>query len=828
MKASEIEQIISPLRSEIAFPESTVVNLLIDSRRFFGAEGTLFFAIPTARNNGCNFIDELYGRGVRNFVVPKDYRGSCTDVNIWYVDDVVAAMQRLAAYRRSQYSIPVVGITGSNGKTIVKDWFTQMVCEDMKVTSSPNSYNSQIGVPLSVWQLEASTELAVFEAGISEKGEMDRLERVIRPTIGVLTNLGQAHDENFASRKEKLAEKLRLFRNSNTLIYSGDDNVVASEIDSSEDLKNVAKFTWGRGDDCDVKVRSVSVVGGESKISVVCGNEDFVLTIPFTDKASLENVMHCVSLMLLVGYKGHQIVERCAKLRPLEMRLEMMDAVNDCMLVNDSYSLDLSSLSIALDYLDHVARDRNKTLIISDFVHSEGDATGLYRQLAYLVHQHKINKLIAVGEDVRRNQHLFDGVAMAVYPTTQDLLHQCSLDVFSGEAILLKGARVYGFEQVAHWLQRQSHETEMQVDLSAMISNLNYYRSQLRPTTRLMAMVKASAYGTGTVDVANALQYHRVDYLTVAYIDEGVVLRQGGISLPIMVMNPEPVGFDDMLHYHLEPDIYSFRILKQFAERARLMSQEKVNVHIEYDSGMHRLGFGDGDMDQLVSILAESKDILSVRSVFSHLACADDPSLDGFTHNQLSRFDKWSSDLVARVAELQDGDRPLRHILNSAGIERFADYQMDMVRLGIGLYGITSNPGVKNSLKEVSRLVTRVSQLKDIPAGDSVGYSMGWIAKRDSRIAIIPIGYADGWNRHLGREHGHVMINGQVAPIIGNVCMDMCFVDVTDIDHVQEGDEVILFGDGDLLEQNASAADTIPYELLTAVAPRVKRVYLQE
>lgn len=823
MKASEVASIIRCADKQLCRPDDEIVHLLTDSRTLTTAVGTLFFAIPTKRNNGCRYVDDLYKEGVHNFIVPSDSGIVLADANVWYVYDVLESLQRLAAHHRTQFSIPVIGITGSNGKTIVKDWIQQLLSPDHRIVASPRSYNSQIGVPLSVWQLAPEHDMAAFEAGISETGEMDKLQRIIQPTIGIFTNVGQAHDENFLTRQQKVAEKLQLFTHCEVLIYSTDHKEIHSVLSNIESFRHINRFTWGSAPENAVQLFSTTVGDYSSSLTISFKEKIFTVSIPFVDRASQENVMHCIALMLYLGYATDAIVARCSKLTPVEMRLEMNEGINNCLLINDCYSLDLNSLSIALDFLQHEHQHFKKTLVISDFLQTGIADRELYSQVAQLISQRGITRLVAVGPALCHCKECFAGIDSVFFDSTERFLHDYDFNQFQSEAILLKGARLFGFERVAKMLQRKTHETIMEVNLDAMIHNLNYYRSLIKPDTKLMAMVKASSYGAGKTEVANALQYNHVDYLTVAYADEGVELRRNGSRLPIMVMNPEEASFDDIIKYHLEPDIYSFRILELFSQRVRLFG-ECIAIHVEFDTGMHRLGFSGSDVDALATRLNELNGTLEVRSIFSHLACSEDPAMDDFTRSQIEKFRTWSDRLDNAI---HHSHKILHHILNSSGITRFPEAQMDMVRLGIGLYGIAPEPDVQAQLRQVSRLVTRISQIKDIPEGESVGYNRKWIAKRPSKIAIIPIGYADGWNRHLGHEQGHVLIAGREVPIIGSVCMDMCFVDVTDVE-CAEGDPVILFGEGDLLQRNAAASGTIPYEMLTSVSPRVKRVYFQE
>lgn len=832
MTISELSSVLKPSVTSIGSPDATFTRILTDSRKLTDASDTLFFAIRTKRNNGANYIPELYAKGVRNFVLCNDLDEKLqtelqmlSAANYWFVKDVIAMLQRLAEHHREQFNIPVVGITGSNGKTIVKDWVVQLLASDHHIVSSPKSYNSQIGVPLSVWQMAPEHDFAVFEAGISETGKMEALKSVIRPTIGIFTNIGHAHDENFLTRYQKIAEKLLLFTHCEVLIYCSDHKDIHSVVSEKESLRQLNRFTWGASDENQVQLLSTQVQEHSTILKVIYNAIGYDVEIPFVDRASIENAMHCISLLFYLGYDGDEIVERCRHLAPVAMRLEMDEGINNCLLINDSYSLDINSLSIALDFVQHEHQHFHKTLIMSDFLQSGMPEQELYSQVASLIAQRGITKFIGIGEALIRNREMFAEFNTFFYSSTEDFLRNHPFSEFQNETILLKGARVFCFEHIAKMLQRKSHETIMEVNLDAIVQNVNYYRSRINPTTKLMAMVKASSYGAGKVEVANTLQFNHVDYLTVAYCDEGVELRRNGIVLPIMVMNPEEESFDSIIRYELEPDIYSFRILKLFSEAARLYmgNDHPIPIHVELDTGMHRLGFSADDMPELARQLKDKNCPLRVRSVFSHLACSEDPEMDDFTRRQIDCFRQGASHLKSLMGD----DTILCHILNSSGITRFPEAQMDMVRLGIGLYGISPEPEVQKCLAPVSTLKTRISQIKEIPCGDSVGYNRRWVASRDSRIAIIPIGYADGLSRHLGYEKGVVQVGGALAPIIGSICMDMCFLDVTEIP-CAEGDEVVLFGSAESLCRMADAAGTIPYELLTAVSPRVKRVYVSD
>ncbi len=826
MKAQAIEREVNASRCQLANADAEINTLLTDSRTLTDPAGTLFFAIRTKKGDGTRYLSNLYERGVRNFIVPDDCSAELPDTNIWYVADVVDALQRVAMSRRESFPhAPVIGITGSNGKTVVKDWLVQLLGDDERICVSPKSYNSQIGVPLSVWQLAPEYNMGIFEAGISQPGEMSRIQRVIKPDIGIFTNVGSAHDENFQSREQKISEKLQLFDHCRELIYCSDHKDIHSMVAKQKDSLHIMHcYTWGSTADCDLQLLSADIAGHGSVLNIRRSADGvaFSVEIPFTDRASQQNAMHCVALMSLLEYSTEVIAERCRRLAPVEMRLEMIEATSGCLLINDSYSLDMGSLSIALDTLQHDRRHLKHTVVMSDMMQTGVPEGELYTKVAELLRSKGVSRLVAIGPALGRNKRLFEGVDATFYDSTEEFVARFDRQMFSSETILLKGARVFGFERIAKLLQRRSHETVMEVNLDALLHNLAFYRSRLNPNTRLMAMVKAASYGAGKVEVASALQWSGVDYLTVAYADEGVELRRGGITVPIMVMNPEESAFDDIVRYHLEPDIYSFRILETFAACAAAHG-ERVPIHIEFDTGMHRLGYTNKDIPALAVKLNEVKDFLCVRSIFSHLACSEDPAMDDFTRNQIAYFRACCDGLKQR---LDTREFIICHILNSSGITRFPEAQMDMVRLGIGLYGISPEPEVQAQLQEVSRLVTRISQIKLIPKGDSVGYNRAWVAARDTRLAILSVGYADGLNRHLGGK-GHVIIGGRKAPIVGKVCMDMCFVDVTDVP-CSEGDRAVFFGEGDLLESNAAAAGTIPYELLTAVSPRVRRVYVSE
>ncbi len=824
---SEIAEIVKgePVSDELK--DSLVKDILIDSRKLIAPDNCVFFALVSKRNDGHRYIQELYEKGIRNFIIssvpenPEKYENA----NFILVKNTLNALQALARAHREKFDIPVIGITGSNGKTIVKEWLYQLLGKQKKVIRSPRSYNSQIGVPLSVWQLDKKNELAIFEAGISEQNEMDKLQAIIKPNIGIFTNIGQAHDENFISTNQKVGEKLKLSTRVDTLIFCLDHPPIREVIIRSEILKSIGSFTWSREQqDADLFIQDTSV--NDNKTSVIRArfmDKDISITIPFIDDASVENAIHCWALMLHLGYDNEKIAPGFETLAPIAMRLELKGGINHCTIINDSYNSDINSLSIAIDFLNQQAGQKNKSIILSDILQSGRNEDELYTTIADIIHKKNIHRLIGIGPAISRQAAKFE-LKKELYQSTEEFLRKFSFSHFSNEVILLKGARVFEFERISNALQQKTHETVLEINLNALIHNLNYFRSILRPETKIMAMVKAFSYGSGSFEIANALQFHRADYLAVAYADEGVDLRMAGIQLPIMVMNPDEQSFDAILKHNLEPEIYNFRILgllEKSIKKNLLPRNKPVKIHIKLDTGMHRLGFCEEDLDELVRKVMGNM-LIYTQSVFSHLAASEDPSLDEFTSGQISKFETMSRKIIAGI------DHPvLRHILNSAGITRYPGAQFDMVRLGISLYGVAGTPVDQGKLQNVSTLKSTVSQIKHIQANDTIGYSRSFKAKKDMTMAVVPIGYADGLSRRLSNGKGALYIKGKHVPIVGNVCMDMCMIDITGMD-VREGDEVIIFGDPSPIENLAKAIDTIPYEILSGVSGRVKRVYFHE
>ena len=767
--------------------------LLTDSRSLCFPEETLFFALKSERNDGHRYIGELYRRGVRNFVVetvPPDYAVSYPDGNFLRVPHVIEALQRLAERHRDEYRIPVVGITGSNGKTIVKEWLFQILSRKKVVTRSPRSYNSQIGVPLSVWLLHEQTEVGLFEAGISMPGEMAALRDIIQPTIGVFTNVGTAHQENFTSVDEKCEEKLQLFHDAEVVFYAANDPVIAKHIGKLT-CKTVAYQPWE----------------GE---------------LPFIDRASKDNAGACAAVARYLGLSDDEIAEALKHLEPVAMRLEVKEGQHGCTLINDSYNSDVNSLDIALDFMnrrpDH--KGRKRTLILSDIYQSGMTPEALYKEISALCEKRGVEKFIGIGPEISAQAAQINIFEKSFFNSCEEFVASDVFAQLSNEVILLKGARKFGFDRLTELMVQKVHETILEVNLNALVDNLNYYRSFLRPETKIVCMVKADGYGAGAVEVAKTLQDHRVDYLAVAVADEGVTLRRNGITQNIMIMNPEMTAFKTMFDYDLEPEVYSFRLLDALIKAARKEGITDYPVHIKLDTGMHRLGFNPReDMDRLIDILKHQNAVIP-RSVFSHFVGSDSEDFDNFSAMQFRLFDEGSSRLQEAFPH-----KILRHMDNSAGIEHFPDRQLDMCRLGIGLYGV--NPCTSDMLAPVSTLKTTILQLRHVPKEETVGYSRKGVLTRDSLIAAIPIGYADGLNRHLGRGRCYCLVNGKKAPYVGNICMDVAMIDVTGID-CQEGDTVEIFGDHLPVTVLSDCLDTIPYEVLTGVSNRVKRVYFQD
>ena len=807
--------------------DATIGWLLTDSRSLCFPEQTLFFALRTKRNDGHKYISELYRRGVRSFVVeqvPEDYQAQFADANFLKVPSPLAALQRLAERHRDEFDIPVVGITGSNGKTWVKEWLYQILSPSMKVTRSPKSYNSQIGVPLSVWLLNEQTKVALLEAGISEPGEMLALHDIIQPTIGVLTSLGSAHQENFRNMDEKCMEKLQLFRNTEVMIYPSDDDTVSRCVRRSQYQGD--RIGWSRfNDKAPMYVRRVEksqISNLKSQISYVYKGIEGSYDIPFIDEASIENSITCATVALTLGLTPEELAERMPKLEPIAMRLEVKEGQRGLTLINDSYNSDVNSLDIALDFMNRRPEQegKRKTLILSDIYQTGESSAELYREVSELIAKRGIDRFIGIGPEISSQAAQIEIGQKWFFANVDEFVQSSVFKSMRDEIVLLKGARPFGFERISDLLEQKVHETILEVDLNAVVDNLNYYRSFLKPETKMVCMIKADAYGAGAVEIAKTLQDHRVDYLAVAVADEGVTLRKAGITQNIIVMNPEMSSFKTLFDYDLEPEVYSFRLMNALVKAARHEGITGWPVHIKLDTGMHRLGFDPKkDIDELIDLLKHQSAIIP-RSVFSHFVGSDSDDFDNFSATQFRVFDEASQKIQGAFSH-----KILRHIDNSAGIEHFPERQLDMCRLGLGLYGV--DPRTNNILSTVSTLKTTILQLRRVPKEETVGYSRKGKLERDSVIAAIPIGYADGLNRKLGNRHCYCLVNGQKAEYVGNICMDVALIDVTDIP-CEEGDSVEIFGKNLPVTVLSDVLETIPYEVLTSVSNRVKRVYFQD
>jgi alanine racemase len=832
----EIAQVIGAQRKGTA--EAKINWLLIDSRSLCFPEETLFFALRTEKNDGHKYIEELYRRGVRNFVVspPTPEEGGLTRWQQWtnnadalplrglggcnflIVKSPLKALQDLAAYHRSQLNIPIVGITGSNGKTTVKEWLYQLLSPDFNVCRSPRSYNSQVGVPLSVWLINPHNDLAIIEAGISQPGEMAKLERIVKPTIGVMTNLGAAHQENFMSYDIKCAEKMQLFAHCQTVVINSDNATIHRCAEAlPDDIGRVS-----------LQVRRIEKEGNQATIHFEHDGEVGRYTIPFIDDASIENSITCFSTVLaLKEFIPHSssliphLCERMSHLEQVAMRLEVKDGKNGCTLINDSYNSDVQSLDIALDFMCRrpETKRQHRTLILSDILQSGESPRSLYSRVAQMAASRGIEKFIGVGEELNACADYFP-MEHHMFRTTDALIRSEVFDQLRNEFILIKGARHFRFDKVSDLLTLKVHQTILEVNLNALVNNVRYYRRFMHPETKMVCMVKASGYGVGSLETSKTLQDNGVDYLAVAVADEGADLREAGITANIMIMNPETTSFKMLFDYRLEPEVFSFDLLEQLIHAAEKEGITNFPIHIKLDTGMHRLGFNpQKDMPRLIERLSRQTALVPC-SVFSHFVGSDGDEFDAFSRRQFQLFDEASRQLQSAYSH-----KIIRHICNSAGIEHFPEYHLDMVRLGLGLYGI--NARNNHILNNVATLKTTILQIRDVPKGDSIGYSRRTTLERDSRIAAIPIGYADGLNRHLGNRGCYCLVNGQKADYVGNICMDVCMIDVTDID-CKEGDQVEIFGDNLPVTVLSDALGTIPYEVLTGISNRVQRVYIQE
>jgi len=791
----------------------TIDSIVIDSRSLQNSATTLFFALEGPNNDAHHYIQELISKGVQYFVVthiPESCEGKA---NFLLVKNTLTALQEVASYYRSLFHFPIIGITGSNGKTIVKEWLNFLLSPDYSIIRSPKSYNSQVGVPLSVIGINEQHNLGIFEAGISTVSEMEKLETIIRPTIGVLTNIGSAHDEGFANTNEKIKEKLRLFDRAQILIHPKSEAIDAL---IPPELKTLS---WSFSDPKATVLVTKKQQAAQTQLQFTTPTIGFEISIPFHDQASIENAISCVLVLLYLEYDAQTIQNRMAQLYPVEMRLKLKDGINNCTLIDDSYSADFQSLKIALDFLESQKQSTNKTIILSDIFQSGLADHELYAKVAQLIVANNISRVIGIGATIAQFKNHFANCS--TFETTAEFLSQIETLNFDAETILIKGARSFHFETIVAALEEKTHETVLEVNLNAISHNLNFYKSKMKPTTKMMVMVKAFGYGSGGFEIAKLLEHHKVDYLGVAFADEGISLKNAGIQLPIMVLNPESTSFSAIIQHQLEPEIYSIKGLKAFLKLAEQKNLDSYPIHIKLDTGMHRLGFEENTIQELISTLKGNHRV-AVQSILSHMATSDAEEHKAFSLSQIRLFDELSSQLMCEL-----GIQPIRHILNTSGISNFPEGQYDMVRLGIGLYGVSNDIKEQKYLENVSTLKSVISQIRTIPAGDSVGYGRRFMAHESTTVATIPIGYADGISRLWGNEVGYVTINQQKAPILGSVCMDMLMVNVNGIECV-EGDPVVVFGESPTVMEMAQKTQTIPYEILTSISQRVKRVFYRE
>lgn len=820
---SSVSEVVNGKLLQSSSTYQEIEHLLLDSRQVVFPASALFFAVKGTRHNAHQFLPQLYADGVRSFIISEiiDLQ-AFPEANFILVENTLDALQQLATHHRQQFQLPVVGITGSNGKTIVKEWLFQLLREDYHIVRSPRSYNSQFGVPLSVWHIQPEHDLAIFEAGISQMGEMEKLAPIIHCNIGIFTNIGEAHAAGFPSMAEKVREKAKLFEFADIIFYCKDHALI------DETIGNLGKqtFTWSKQQAADLLIVDSNSQNTYTHLSGIYKNQTCHIRIPFTDAASIENAIHCWAILLYLCVDSIEIEQRMAHLEPVEMRLEVKEGINNCIIVNDSYNSDLTSLTMALNFLEQQRPKAWQTLILSDILQSGQDTETLYNQVANLILEKKVSRVIAIGKEVAILKHkLPKTIDIQCFKNTNDFLNQLENTHFQEENILLKGARQFAFERIAHRLELKAHKTVLQINLQNFIRNLYLYSRYLRPGVRTMVMVKAAAYGSGGAEIARLLEFQGVHYLAVAYTDEGIDLRHEGIRMPVMVLNPEASSFDAMHRFQLEPEIYSLNLMQEYAHFSRAKNgNTPFPIHLKIDTGMHRLGFVESDLPTLIELLKANPQI-QVKSIFTHLAASEAPEHDAFSLQQLDSYKKMYDEIISHLSY-----KPFRHALNTAGVHRFPDWQMDMVRFGIGLYGLDNDKTFQNkeTLFPVLSLKATISQIHHVGIGESVGYGRRWRAERNSIIGTISIGYADGLRRTAGNGKFSVLLHGKRAPIVGTVAMDMCMIDITDIPEAREGDELEIFGENLPVAELAKVYDTIPLEIFTTISERVKRVYVQE
>jgi len=802
-----ISTVLNPEKHQI-FEEKRIEHITIDSRSPQNNQNTLFFAIQGPNFDGHFFINDLINKGVQNFIVTNIPENTANKANFYIVKNTLVAFQDLATYYRNLFHIPILAITGSNGKTIVKEWLNFLLSPELQIIRSPKSYNSQVGVPLSIFGINEAHQFGIFEAGISTVNEMQNLQKMIQPTLGILTNIGSAHNEGFENNEQKLQEKLQLFKNVAVLIHQKNNFI-------EHFTQNIPTFTWSFSDDADVLI-SKTKKDKNTLIIVDFQSQKQEIFIPFLDEASIENAIHCIVLMLYLKYDLQTIAHRCSDLFPLEMRLKLKKGIHNTTIIDDSYSSDYQSFKIALDDLKNQNIHQKSTVIISDIVQSGLNEETLYQNIAQLFQDNHCERIITIGKEIFKHQKKFYNVF--AFENVSDFLSYFDTFSFANETILIKGARHFQFEKIVSLLQEKTHETVLEINTNALIHNLNYYKKKLKSSTKIMVMIKAFGYGNGGIELAKILENQKVNYFGVAFADEGINLKNNGIKVPVMVLNPEISSYESIILHGLEPEIYSFKGLKQFIKICQEKNIQNYPIHLKIDTGMHRLGFEEHQILELIFILKQQNQV-KIISILSHLAASDAQEFEEFTNQQINEFKN-----ICQNIENQLNITSIKHILNSSGISNYTDSQLDMVRLGIGLYGISNDETEQKYLENVSTLKSVISQIKTIKPNESVGYGRRFMAQEITKTATIPIGYADGISRLWGNGLGYVLINNQKATILGSICMDMMMVDITSID-CEEGDEVIVFGTQPTLNEIAKTTQTIAYEVIAGISQRVKRIF---
>ncbi|UEQ75116.1 bifunctional UDP-N-acetylmuramoyl-tripeptide:D-alanyl-D-alanine ligase/alanine racemase [Chryseobacterium arthrosphaerae] len=790
-------------------------NIAYDSRIIYSTKNTAFIAINTHKNSGEKFIESAIDRGI-GVIISEHYDPEYNNVTWIIVENSVDFLQKLARYHFENSHIQSIGITGSNGKTILKEWLYQCLWNEFPTVKSPKSFNSQIGLPLSLLQINSNHKLGIFEVGISKPDEMEKLEHIFHPQIGLLTHIGTAHAANFSSEEQLIDEKIRLFKDSEVIIYNGDNSSVDQKIKKSYSGRKLISYGFKKENNVFIK----NNISRDENIIVEYFGEEISFPAHQRDEATLTNAMALITVLKELNIENKKIVEKINLLKAVEMRLESIEGIKGNIIIDDSFNLDLDSLKTALQFLKEYNKSK-KSLVLTDIVGVNVNSQELYEEVSELVNEQRFDSVFLIGDEISKFSELFKAKTYT-FIDTKELIESKHLTEIENQIILLKGARKFEIEKLKDILELRKHDTVLEVNLNAILHNINYHKSLLKPGTKMMAMVKANAYGLGSFEVSEFLQHHHIDYLGVAYVDEGVELRKKGITTPIIVMNPEQHSYQTIIEYDLEPEIYSFRVLELFYEAVQKSGYDKkYPIHIKLETGMHRLGFKDFELDQLSETLSGKN--LKVQSMFSHLSSSDMPEERAFTLKQFEVFERNSSYLIEKL-----GYTPIRHILNSSGITSYSDHQYDMVRIGIGMLGESSDNEIQKQLQSVVSFKTVISQISMVEGGESVGYSRRYKADHLTRIATVPVGYADGIPRLIGNQVGSLGVNKTLAPIVGNICMDMMMINVDNIPNVKEGDTVTVFNAKPSLKEFAGYCKTITYEVLTSISPRVKRIYIKD